>query len=128
MVPHHGRVVYYDSSRHTFAPLSGGETDSLPQNNRCALDDGAGHLYIGHALDGMSIVDLKTKRVKRFRHREDDPNSLPGNNVLCLYRDSSHRLWVGTERGLGWFDEQRETFVRFQHEAERDHSLEADHI
>ena len=128
MVPHHGRVVYYDSSRHTFAPLSGGETDSLPQNNRCALDDGAGHLYIGHALDGMSIVDLKTKRVKRFRHREDDPNSLPGNNVLCLYRDSSHRLWVGTERGLGWFDEQRETFVRFQHEAEREHSLVADHI
>ncbi len=128
MVPHHGRVVYYDSSRHTFAPLSGGETDSLPQDNRCALDDGDGHLYIGHTMDGMSIVDLKTRRVKRFRHREDDPNSLPGNNVLCLYRDSSHRLWVGTERGLGWFDERRETFVCFRHEAEREHSLVADHI
>ena len=121
-------IVHYDRHMQRFTQLAGGEIDSMPNKFRQLLDDGKGHLYVGHAIDGMSVIDLKTKKVKRFVHQKDNPNSIPGNNVLCIYRDRAKRIWVGTEQGVGLFDERNETFIRFKHEADNPNSLIADHI
>ena len=120
-------IVHYDRRTQRFTQLAGGEIDSIPKKFRRLLDDGKGRLYVGHAMDGMSVIDLKTKKVKRFVHRKDTPGSIPGNNVLCIYQDRAKRIWVGTEQGVGLFDERNETFIHFKHEADNPHSLVADH-
>lgn len=85
---------------------------SEQHGSRCAMDDGLGHLYIGHSLDGMSVVDLSTGAVRRFQQQKDSENSLPGNNVRCIYRDGGGRVWVGTDTGLALFHPNAGTFMK----------------
>lgn len=80
--------------------------------NRCALDDGHGHLYLGHSHHGMSIVNLNNGSVKNFQHRPGDNTSLPGNNVRKIYQDDRQRIWVGTENGLALFNPKNGTFEK----------------
>ena len=89
----------------------------LPAARR-VMDDGRGHLYVGHNKEGLSIVNLQNPRdVKHYRHNNDDPASLPGNNVRCLLNDSRGRVWVGTDRGLALFDAAAGSFTTVRHTA-----------
>ncbi len=74
-----------------------------PMGNRCCYDDGKGHLYLGHSKDGMSIITLKDGKTRHYTHQKDDDESLPGNNVRCIYEDSKGRIWVGTDHGTALF-------------------------
>lgn len=58
----------------------------------------------------MSILSLKTKQVESFRHDENDPTSLPGNEVKCIYQDQSGDIWVGTDKGLALFNPEEKNF------------------
>ena len=72
---------------------------------RSIMDDGKGHIYLGHQLrDGLSVVTLKDLSTKNYRFVEGDPESLPGNNVRCIYQDHLKNVWVGTNMGLALFD------------------------
>lgn len=76
------------------------------------MDDGKGNLYIGHADKGMSILSIKTKEVRNFRHDASDDKSIPCNNVQCLFKDKTGNIWVGTEKGLALFNHDTETFTK----------------
>jgi len=80
--------------------------------NRCALDDGKGHLYLGHSMHGMSVVRLSDGSLTNYQQNEDDVHSLPGNNVRCIYQDSQHRIWVGTDTGLALFHPDTGQFTK----------------
>ncbi len=80
--------------------------------NRCALDDGEGHLYIGHSQHGMSIVNLNTGTTRHFEHHPDNEHSLPGNNVRIIYQDAQKRIWVGTDNGLALYHPRTGTFQK----------------
>lgn len=76
-------------------------------------DGGNGKLYIGHVHHGLSILSVKDKKVKNFMHNPDDRNSLPGNEVRCIYKDMNNNIWVGTNRGLALFNPESENFIPF---------------
>ena len=101
-----GAIQHYDTSS--------GQVGTLPVDlpgGRTAMDDGQGHLYVGHSKEGMSIVDLGPQaNVRRFVHQEQEPGGLPGNNVRCIKSDGLGRVWVGTDRGLAQFDPLTATF------------------
>ncbi|MCR4603829.1 MAG: response regulator [Prevotella sp.] len=80
--------------------------------NRCAMDDGKGNLYIGHSKNGMTIVRLADGSTDNYQQLKDDNRSLPGNNVRCIYQDSRHRVWVGTDAGLALFHPETGLFTR----------------
>jgi signal transduction histidine kinase/ligand-binding sensor domain-containing protein/CheY-like chemotaxis protein len=71
---------------------------------RFVLDDGNGHLYIGHTQHGMTVVNLSNGTLQNYQQHLGDVNSLPGNNVRCIYQDRQQRIWVGTDTGLALFD------------------------
>lgn len=89
----------------------------LPQShfNRCGLDDGHGHLYLGHNQHGMSIINLINGKVTNYQYQPDDTTSLPGNNVRIIYKDSHQRIWVGTDNGLALFHPETATFTKVMH-------------
>jgi len=80
--------------------------------NRCALDDGKGHLYIGHSREGMTVVSLTDGSSTNYKQRIGDTHSLPGNNVRCIYQDRQHRIWVGTDTGLALYHPETGRFTK----------------
>jgi len=106
-----GRVQHLDCNTMQATELALGER----YGNRCGMDDGQGRLYLGHAQQGMSIVNLADGSAERFTHRHGDATSLPGNNVRCIRRDSHGNIWVGTERGLARFNPVDRTFTKVTH-------------
>ena len=86
-------------------------TTQLP-GIRSAMDDGQGHLYIGHGKEGLSIVSVRhPASVRHYRHEAGRPGSLPGNNVRCIVKDREGRIWVGTDHGVALFDALTEDFL-----------------
>ena len=88
--------------------------------NRCALDDGQGHLYIGHSQNGMSIVDIGEGTMRHFECRsgqwqDREANGLPGNNVRKIFKDDRDRIWVGTDNGMARFLPATGTFEKVAH-------------
>lgn len=95
---------------------------NLPLNNqagsRCVLDDGAGHLFIGYNKGGMRIVDANSGQVlSLFMHLPDQPNSIPGDNVRRIMKDSHHHVWVGTDHGLALYDPKDDVFHKVTHQS-----------
>ena len=85
---------------------------SQPHSNRCALDDKRGNLYIGHSRDGMTVVKQSDGTFVNYQHHPDDPESLPGNNVRCIYQDTYNHIWVGTDKGLALFHPETASFSK----------------
>ena len=79
------------------------------------VDGGDGKLYMGHVHHGFSVLSLKDKKVKNFMYDPEDPVSLPGNGVTCIYKDLSGNIWLGTDRGLALFNPEAENFIHFHH-------------
>lgn len=89
-----------------------GNVSGLPDNSVWGIaDNGKGRLYVGHVRNGLSVIDVKRRRAVNYRHDPANPLSISGNDVRCIYRDRSDRIWVGTERGLDMFDPDTGRFL-----------------
>lgn len=95
----------------------------LKVRNWCAMDNQQGELYIGHAFDGLSILNVNTHEVKNYMHDANDSYSIPGNTVRAILQDSKQRIWIGTNNGLALFNPQTEQFTTFKHHPHHPHSL-----
>lgn len=98
--------------------------------SRCGMDDGQGHLYIGHSKEGMSIVGLKEPYAVRHYwgvdsgnagEEQSQPGKLPSNNVRRIAKDSKGRIWIGTDQGLAQFDSVTEWFELVRSSAGGEH-------
>jgi len=95
---------------------------SKTRGNRCVMDDGQGHLFIGHSQHGMTIVNISESSPEdtvvavnfeqNFQQQKGDSHSLPGNNVRCIFQDREQRIWVGTDNGLALFHPTTGTFTK----------------
>lgn len=93
---------------------------------RAVMDDGIGNLYVGHQLRyGMSVINLNSGEVVNYRYSADDAQSIPGNNVRCIYQDHLKNIWVGTNMGLALFDPESGKFQRVRH---RDEATNVHHL
>ena len=104
-------VDYYPPPKHKkiIEPFAGSASNHIWS----AIDGGNGLLYIGHVDRGFSILSIKDKTVKNFTHEPQNPNSLPGNEVTCVYKDKSGNIWIGTDRGVVLFNPEAESFIPF---------------
>lgn len=104
----YGKVQHWncDGSQPTTLPIK------QMIGSHCGLDDGKGHLYLGHWHEGMSMINLKDGKMTTFMHKQGDATSLPGNNVRKIYQDSQGRIWVGTDHGLALFHPANGTFTK----------------
>lgn len=124
---YHTIVNYNPRTEESFI-ISRKNIPELYFSNNCAMDDGKGHLYIGHSHGGMSIIDLKTLEVKNFTHDPKNPHSLPADWINCLYMDRYENIWIGTKKGLALFNPQKEEFTTFYHHPNNKQSLLSDDI
>ena len=109
-------VDYFDKKAGKFIHYNTQTVPGLASDNIWSVVDGGdGKLYMGHVYHGFSVLSLKDKKVKNFMHDPEDPVSLPGNGVTCIYKDLSGNIWLGTDRGLALFNPEAENFIHFHH-------------
>jgi ligand-binding sensor domain-containing protein/signal transduction histidine kinase len=66
---------------------------------RDIAEDGAGGIWVA-TEGGLDQLSPETGAVTHFRHDESDPDSLPDDQILAVWRSRDGTLWVGTDRGL----------------------------
>jgi signal transduction histidine kinase/ligand-binding sensor domain-containing protein/DNA-binding response OmpR family regulator len=97
----------------------------------CLLVDDAGVLWLGTEDAGLlraKKTDSTTLIFTQWVHDTNDPHSLSGNEVICLYEDTHDTLWVGTSSGLNRFDRATGRFTRFFNEPDNASSLSSNYI
>jgi signal transduction histidine kinase/ligand-binding sensor domain-containing protein/DNA-binding response OmpR family regulator len=72
--------------------------------------DSEGFLWI--VTYGAGVYRFDGVAYESFLFDYEDPFTIPSNFVQSALEDRNGRLWVGTDRGLCWFDESREVFHR----------------
>jgi signal transduction histidine kinase/ligand-binding sensor domain-containing protein/AraC-like DNA-binding protein/AmiR/NasT family two-component response regulator len=81
---------------------------------RSIIQDHVGYMWFGtnnglNRYDGNEIVSYFFDR--------NDPNSLKGNIIYCLFEDSRNNLWVGTwGGGLSLYNRDLDNFTSFIHD------------
>lgn len=128
IVNHTHGIVHFNKRTGQFTAYSDKNIKGLKNTNWCCFDDGKGYLYVGHAQNGLSIVNLAEKTTKHFLNESGNNRSLPGNSVYSIYADHMDNLWIGTNQGLALYNQRNEEFLTFRHESDNPYSLIADHI
>lgn len=99
----------------------------LPSNTvRCFEKDSEGYMWIGTA---EGLVRYDGSQVDVFVHDPDDPHSISGNNISCLFAEGDSLLWVGTfHRGLNKLDLRTSKFTRFLPEHNNPESIPSSEV
>jgi signal transduction histidine kinase/ligand-binding sensor domain-containing protein/DNA-binding response OmpR family regulator len=126
---YHRGVEYLNKKSETFTHYNSSTVEGLPDDKTwTAKEDQKGNLYIGQTNEGLSIISLKDKKVRRFKNIPGDPQSLPGNTVRAIFFDQTGNAWIGTSEGLALFDEEQGKFTVFRHDPNRAESLSANYV
>lgn len=112
---YHRGVDYLEKRTGTFIHYNKSTLPELVSENVWSImDDGNGRLYIGHVANGLTVLSLKDRKTKNYRHDPNNPHSLPGDDIRCVYEDKHDNIWIGTDKGLALFKPDTETFIRLE--------------
>ncbi len=92
----------------------------------CLFEDGQGILWFSDST-GLYGMDPKTKIIEySYYHNPDEPvsaESLSFNIVYTIHEEPDGDLWLGTLRGLDYFDRESNTFTHYLHDPEDPQSI-----
>ena len=69
-----------------------------------------GNNYLWVSGNGVSRMDLKTGKAKRFQYDKNSKKGLGDNRVFDIYQDKSKVIWIVHGKGLDRFNEQDNSF------------------
>lgn len=75
--------------------------------------DDDGSLWVGNWGQGLNRVNRKTGQVEHFSTQLSGTHQLPNDFVHVIFKDSNHRLWLGTRDGISIYDQQSNQFVNW---------------
>lgn len=128
IVNHYDNIVHYNPKDTSFRIYSPQNTKGLPGSYRCIAQGTKDILYVGHANEGLSVMNKKTGKLRNYRHDTNNPHSLPGNDVFSIFIDHYGNVWIGTDKGLAMFDPVSEQFIQFRHDPSNPYSPIGNHI
>jgi signal transduction histidine kinase/ligand-binding sensor domain-containing protein/DNA-binding response OmpR family regulator len=100
--PANGNVLPHESTHSDFFR----NTDLSISRLMCDLD---GVLWVGTDNEGLFRYEMKSDSLRQFKQKENKTNSISGNAIRSIFRDSKSRLWVGTKSsGLNLYDGDNE--------------------
>lgn len=72
-------------------------------------------LWIGTFMNGLDVMDIKTRKVIRRYKKTDDPYSLCDNSIMSIFKDNSGKIWLGTIYGLDVYNPQQDNFTKMDY-------------
>lgn len=82
--------------------------EGLPSTVRCILRDEQGFVWIG-TRSGLGKFD--GHELKRYKHQENNPNSLLHNLIYQITEDKQHNIWVLTDKGITRYQRESNDFT-----------------
>ncbi len=76
----------------------------------CLAQDDLGFIWIGTA-DGLNRFDGYSFKV--YRKEFNDSTSLCDNYIKTLYVDSRKGFWIGTQKGLSYYNRDQDYFINY---------------
>ena len=125
---YHYGVEFYDREKRSFSPISSRNIEGLSGYCWTSKEDGQGNLYIGHDGQGLSVVSIKDKKARNFRHDPKDDKSIPCDIVRAIHIDNNKNVWIGTDKGLALFNPKNGQFTSFKHSETNDFSILSNQI
>lgn len=89
-------------------------TTGLPDVIRSGMDDGRGHLYVGHRSHGVSRIDLATGHITENVEIRYLPQSTPGKDVYCLRVEPDGGIAGGSLAALSMIDREGNEWSRLE--------------
>jgi len=74
--------------------------------------DSQNNMWFGTYNKGLIKLDKNGINYTQYMVNNQNPNSLPGNDVRCVYESKDHTIWVGTSTGLAKFNSDNKTITR----------------
>lgn len=71
-------------------------------------------IYLGLEKDGLKVVSMDGRELKRYLHRINERTGLPSNQIHDLHVDSHGRLWIGTDEGVSRLSHQDGRFKTYR--------------
>jgi ligand-binding sensor domain-containing protein/signal transduction histidine kinase/DNA-binding response OmpR family regulator len=68
------------------------------------------NVWMGTEGNGLIFIDRKKNEAEYFRHEEKNENSLSHDNVKCLGLEEGKGIWIGTIKGLDFYDFGKQQF------------------
>ncbi|MGE5429010.1 MAG: two-component regulator propeller domain-containing protein [Methylococcaceae bacterium] len=88
-----------------------------------SLYDSHNNLWLGTYNKGLLKVDANGSLVRQYSFNTLDPNSLPSNDVRCVYEGNDQTIWIGTSRGLAKFDPKTQSITRIVFHTTREFNI-----
>lgn len=85
----------------------------------CIVEDDDGFLWFGTA---SGLYHYNTSEIIQYSFDPLKENTPPSNKITNLYKDEQGRIWICTDRGVSYFDEDTNSFSRLTFK-ERDQFL-----
>ncbi|MCF1192317.1 response regulator [Mangrovimonas sp. AS39] len=118
-----------DKKTNQFTNFNTSNTPGLGSNyNWYVMYDTEEKIYVGHVMDGFSIINSKTKTAINYKHDPKNPNSLADNTVTSILKDKKDRIWIGTRNGLTLFNPISERMVTFRNDPKNPNSISSNFI
>ena len=71
-------------------------------------------MWIGTLNGGLLRFEPHRDTFKRYVHNPQDPTSISNNDILSIYAQGDHTLWLGTYGGLNKFDINTQSFTAYR--------------
>jgi len=107
------RGVDFRGKNGKFTHFSKQTVKNLKDPNWVSANDNNDRLYIGHVMDGLSIVDTKSKKLLHNWKEIYVGTSPKTTEVAALWWDGSKYMWVGTPVGVFLYNTKSEKFEKF---------------
>ncbi len=127
-IANHYRTIVHISpdGKETVYPTK--DFKGLPESVISLADDGKGHLIIAHSTEGVSVVDIASRKVKTYSHERGNANGIPQGIIHTIHIDSHKNIWLGSNHGLSLFIPEREIFHTFLHNPDSSGSIAGNHV
>ncbi|PHN05167.1 hybrid sensor histidine kinase/response regulator transcription factor [Flavilitoribacter nigricans] len=102
-----GEIISYESRVAPSENIGSGLVYSI-------IEDEEGWLWLASTL-GLSRYHVSDSTVVEFRHRPDDPTSLPERSTFCVYQDRSGDIWTVTRNFFSKLNRETGTFTSLRY-------------
>ncbi len=103
---------------------NGGKNSLSESNIYKVYYDKSGYIWVGTSNSGLSQINLKDNKIRRFKNSSSERNSLPGNYVRNMLKDSRGNMWICTDQGLAKYTD--DGFITYNNKVYDKNSLADD--
>jgi signal transduction histidine kinase/ligand-binding sensor domain-containing protein len=81
---------------------------------RTMQKDRRGNLLVGTLGGGLFVIDSISGKISHYFNDPRNEHSISNDYVFYIHRSDNGNIWLATNHGLDFFDEQKSEFIHYQ--------------